>query len=82
MVGQVLFRPGDAITFVPFPLIGTLSLLAQPDDDMPVEAATIGNEGAAKLPVRARIADGQPELIGQVAGEMITVPIERLHQAR
>ena len=43
-VGRVLFRPGDAITYVPFPLIGTLSLVAQPDD-MPVEAATIGNEG-------------------------------------
>ena len=31
-VGRVLFRPGDAITYVPFPLIGTLSLLAQPDE--------------------------------------------------
>ena len=25
-VGRVLFRPGDPITYVPFPLIGTLSL--------------------------------------------------------
>ena len=74
-VGRVLFRPGDAVTYVPFPLIGTLSLLAQPDD-MPVEAATIGNEGAAKLPSALGSGTASQELIGQVAGEMITVPIE------
>ena len=74
-VGRVLFRPGDAITYVPFPLIGTLSLVAQPDD-MPVEAATIGNEGAAKLPSALGSQTASQELIGQVAGEMITVPIE------
>ena len=67
--------PGDAITYVPFPLIGTLSLVAQPDD-MPVEAATIGNEGAAKLPSALGSQTASQELIGQVAGEMITVPIE------
>ena len=75
VVGSVLFRPGDAITYVPFPLIGTLSLLAQPDDT-PVEAATIGNEGAAKLPSALGSQTASQELIGQVAGEMITVPIE------
>ena len=74
-VGRVLFRPGDAITYVPFPLIGTLSLVAQPDD-MPVEAATIGNEGAAKLPSALGSQTASQELLGQVAGEMLTVPIE------
>ena len=74
-VGEVLFRPGDTITYVPFPLIGTLSLVAQPDD-MPVEAATIGNEGAAKLPSALGSGTASQELIGQVAGEMIAVPIE------
>jgi hypothetical protein len=76
VVGKVVFRPGDAIIYVPFPLIGTLSLLAQPDDDMPVEAATIGNEGAAKLPSALGSQTASQELVGQVAGEMITVPIE------
>ena len=75
-VGRVLFRPGDTVSYVPFPLIGTLSLLAQPDDDMPVEAATIGNEGAAKLPAALGSGTASQELIGQVEGEMITVPIE------
>jgi hypothetical protein len=74
-VGKVLFRPGDAITYVPFPLIGCLSLLAQPDE-MPVEAATIGNEGAAKLPSALGSQTASQELVGQVAGEMIAVPIE------
>ena len=76
-VGRVLFRPGDTVSYVPFPLVGTLSLLAQPDDDdMPVEAATIGNEGAAKLPSALGSKSASQQLIGQVAGEMITVPIE------
>jgi len=75
-VGKVLFRPGDAITYVPFPLIGTLSLVAQPDDDMPVEAATIGNEGAATLHSALGSKTASQELVGQIAGEMITVPIE------
>jgi hypothetical protein len=74
-VGRVLFRPGDAIAYVPFPLNGTLSLIAQPDD-MPVEAATIGNEGAAKLPSALGSRTASQELVGQVAGQMITVPIE------
>ena len=43
---------------------------------MPVEAATIGNEGAAKLPSALGSQTASQELIGQVAGEMITVPIE------
>ena len=75
-VGRVLFRPGDTVSYVPFPLIGTLSLLAQPEDGMPVEAATIGNEGAAKLPAALGSGTASQELIGQVEGEMITVPIE------
>jgi hypothetical protein len=75
VVGSVLFRPGDTITYVPFPLIGTLSLVAQPDDT-PVEAATIGNEGAAMLPSALGSQTASQELVGQVAGEMIKVPLE------
>jgi hypothetical protein len=75
-VGRVLFRPGDPITYVPFPLVGTLSLLAQPENDTPVEAATIGNEGAAKLPSALGSGTASQELIGQVEGEMVAVPIE------
>src|SRR5436190_15154374 len=36
-VGRALFRPGDAIGYVPFPTSGTVSMLAQPDGSTPVE---------------------------------------------
>jgi CRP-like cAMP-binding protein len=76
-VGGVLFRPGDPIGYVAFPLSGTLSMLAQPDDSTPVEAATIGREGAASLHSALGSRRASQELVGQVAGEMITVGIER-----
>jgi len=48
-VGTVLLRPGDAMKYVPFPVLGTLSMVTQPLEAAPVEAATIGREGAAAL---------------------------------
>jgi CRP-like cAMP-binding protein len=75
-VGTVLFRPGEAIGYVAFPTSGTLSMLAQPDDATPVEAATIGREGAASLHSALGSRRATQELVGQVDGEMITVGIE------
>jgi CRP-like cAMP-binding protein len=76
-VGTTLFHPGDAIGYVAFPTSGTLSMLAQPDHAMPVEAATIGREGAASLHSALGSRTATQELVGQVDGEMITVGIER-----
>jgi CRP-like cAMP-binding protein len=76
-VGRVLFRPGDAIGYVPFPISGTISMLAQPNDAGPVEAATIGREGAGSLHSALGSRRASQELVGQVEGEMITVGIER-----
>src|SRR4051794_36027020 len=76
-VGRTLFRPGDAIGYVPFPLSGTVSMLAQPDGSTPVEAATIGREGAGSLHSALGSRRATQELVGQVDGEMITVGIER-----
>jgi CRP-like cAMP-binding protein len=75
-VGTVLFRPGDAIGFVPFPTSGTISLLAQPDYALPVEAATIGREGAGCLHSALGSRRASQELVGQIDGEMIAVGIE------
>jgi CRP-like cAMP-binding protein len=75
-VGDVLLWPGDRIVYVPFPISGTLSMVAQPDD-IAVEAATIGREGAASVhsALGSRVATQQ--LVSQVDGEMITVGVER-----
>jgi CRP-like cAMP-binding protein len=76
-VGTTLFRPGDPIDYVAFPTSGTLSVLAQPDRAMPVEAATIGREGIASPHSALGSRMATQELVGQVDGEMITVGIER-----
>jgi CRP-like cAMP-binding protein len=76
-VGTTLFRPGDAIDYVPFPTSGTTSMLAQPDRSTPVEAATIGREGAGALHSALGSRRATQELVGQVEGEMITIGIER-----
>ncbi len=75
-VGRVLFRPGDAMGYVPFPTSGTVSMLAQPSDGAPVEAATIGREGAASLHSALGSRTASQELVGQVDGEMVTIAIE------
>jgi len=76
VVGDVLALPGDEIAFVPFPTSGTLSMVAQPDDSVPVEAATIGNEGAASIHSALGSRTASQQLVSQINGEMITVGIE------
>jgi CRP-like cAMP-binding protein len=76
-VGTTLFRPGDAIDYVPFPTSGTVSMIAQPDRGTPVEAATIGREGAGSLHSALGSRTATQELVGQVDGSMITIGIER-----
>ena len=68
--------PGDPVKTVAFPISGTLSLIAE-TDEYRVEAATIGNEGAADVfsAVASRVAPLL--LIGQVSGQAYEIPIDR-----
>jgi CRP-like cAMP-binding protein len=75
-IGSVLHHPGDTIVSVFFPLSGTLSLIAEPDPDHPVEAATIGREGVANAFAALGSREAVQRLIGQIEGEMIEVPID------
>jgi hypothetical protein len=74
--GDVWRSPGDPVETVAFPLTGTLSLIAESGPHR-IEAATIGEEGAADVfsAVASRVAPLL--LIGQVTGEAYEVPIER-----
>jgi CRP-like cAMP-binding protein len=72
-VGMQLVAPGGEIESVFFPTQGTLSLLAVPDEDRRVEAATIGREGAADVFAALGSQRAVHELIGQVPGEMIVI---------
>src|SRR3954451_5123519 len=75
-VGDVLLEPGDRIRNVPFPIAGTLSMIAEPEETIHVEAATIGLEGAASIhsALGSRIA--AQKRVSQVEGEMITLDVE------
>lgn len=75
-VGTVLLAPGDEITTVPFPVEGTLSLVAEPDQDHRVEAASIGREGLGSVHAALGSRTASQRLFGQVPGEMITVDVE------
>jgi CRP-like cAMP-binding protein len=44
--GEVLFRPGDAVDLVYFPVTGLLSVLTETGEGQSVETAMVGNEGA------------------------------------
>jgi CRP-like cAMP-binding protein len=75
-VGDILLLPGDAVHYVPFPTVGTLSMVAEPDDGVQVEAATIGNEGAAGLHSALGSRTASQQLVSQVEGSMIVVGID------
>jgi len=72
--------PDEVIDAVYFPTDGTLSLLATPQLEQRVEAATIGREGAADIPAAQGSRLAIHELIGQVPGEMIAVDVDVLRR--
>jgi CRP-like cAMP-binding protein len=80
-VDRPLIEPGDPIEVVYFPRRGTLSLIALPEPDKAVEAATIGREGFASAFAALGSRQAGQRLIGQIQGEMIEVPIDDFTKA-
>jgi CRP-like cAMP-binding protein len=76
VVGDILLRPGEKLETVAFPTSGCLSLVAQPDETLSVEAATIGREGVGNVHSALGSRRSSLELIGQVSGAMIEVDVE------
>jgi CRP-like cAMP-binding protein len=48
--GEILYKPGDKINYIYFPMSGAVSLLAV-EDEATLELGLIGNEGMIGLPV-------------------------------
>lgn len=67
-VGQVIYEAGSPIDYVYFPVEGILSTVVIMLDGSAIEAATIGNEGAAGLPFFSSSAVAPNRVICQVAG--------------
>jgi CRP-like cAMP-binding protein len=67
---DLVYRQGERIEAVVFPLSGVFSLVAEVDGRPPVEIATVGNEGFVGLPVFLQASlTGAHMCFAQVAGE-------------
>src|SRR5687767_14271471 len=64
--GEVFVQVGDDVTKAFFPTSGTLSLLAEPDEESTVEAASVGREGAVDVFAALGALKAAHRLIGQV----------------
>ncbi|HEX2102676.1 MAG TPA: Crp/Fnr family transcriptional regulator [Solirubrobacteraceae bacterium] len=75
-----IYREGETIEFVYFPLSGVLSLVTQMSDGRAIEVATIGNEGMAGLPVflQATLTSAH-QAFAQVPGESLRMPAGRFN---
>ena len=70
-----IFREGEPIEHVYFPLSTVLSLISQMDDGRGIEVATIGNEGMAGLPVFLQAAYTSSHMaVSQVPGDSLRMP--------
>ena len=70
---EILYRPGERVDIVYFPLSGTVSLVSLSTEGTMVEAATIGREGTTGVPVFLAGDLGPQQVIAQVPGEAVAV---------
>lgn len=78
--GEVLVSVGDDVKVAFFPLSGTLSMLAEPDEETTVEASSVGLEGAADVFAALGALKAIHRLIGQVPGEVIVIDAKRVRE--
>jgi CRP-like cAMP-binding protein len=73
-VGERLYRPGETISEVFFPLDSVVSVVTTMKDGGSVEVATVGNEGLAGVPVFLGAEAGSNEAFSQIPGRMVRMP--------
>src|SRR4028118_273170 len=64
---QIIYAPNEPIEYVYFPNSGIISLVNLTEDGGTVEAATVGNEGMAGIPVLL----GTDRMIGQAMTQIV-----------
>jgi CRP-like cAMP-binding protein len=69
---------GDEVRWSFFPMSGTMSILAQPDEETTVEASTVGREGAADAFASIGSLRARHRLIGQIAGQVLVMDAKLL----
>ena len=81
--GAVLFRAGEDVSHVTFPLNQTtVTLVSRMNDGRMVETATVGHEGAVGGIVSQGYLPAFSEAVVQVAGDVLRLDAERLTRAR
>ena len=70
---DILYRPGQPVERVYFPLSGSVSLVSLSAEGTMVEAATIGREGTTGVPAFLTGESGPQQVIAQVPGQAIAV---------
>lgn len=73
---SVLFRRGDHVRYVYFPVSGLYSLLAPAANSDTVEVGTVGREGFVGIELHLGVEQAYCTAIAQVPGEAIRVDVE------
>jgi CRP-like cAMP-binding protein len=69
-VGEILFRQGEPIEWVHFPVTAVLSLVTRLRDGTTIESSTLGSEGTTAVPVFLGVGSiANAMCIAQVAGD-------------
>jgi CRP-like cAMP-binding protein len=75
-VGERLYRPGQRITEVFFPLDSVISVVTTMKDGGTVEVATVGKEGLVGVPVFLGAEAGSNEAFMQIPGDLVRMPAQ------
>jgi len=69
---DVVYRSGEPIVFVYFPVIGVISMVATVEGSQPIEVATVGNEGlVGGVPLFLGLDSTPGDAFAQVPGEAL-----------
>jgi CRP-like cAMP-binding protein len=71
LLGDVIYEADEPIRYVYFPTSGVVSVLCTTDDGASIEAATVGMEGVAGIPVFLGVDVSPNRALVQVAGEAL-----------
>ena len=71
LLGDVIYEADQPIRYVYFPTSGVVSVLCTTDDGASIEAATVGMEGVAGIPVFLGVDVSPNRALVQVAGEAL-----------
>ena len=75
-LGDVIYEADEPIRHVYFPTSGVVSVLCTTDDGASIEAATVGMEGMAGIPVFLGVDVSPNRALVQIAGEALRMEAE------